>query len=503
MAQSRPEADQPLVGYTEFLWEINRSMCTLRNFEQTSCDLVIQKYSNKKHRSSHKYLAERFLKDDKQVDWHNSAVWFFRQKRDEAALKVREWEELRDLASGIKDHTLSHLDEYLREFERNAVKNGVQVHWAVDAKAHNEIVAKILEEHRVTLIVKSKSMLTEECGLNEYLAEQGVEVIDTDLGERIIQMRDEPPSHIVAPAIHLKKEDIGSLFHRELNTEKGNSDPKYLTEAAREDLRRRFLRAQAALTGVNFGIAETGGVVVCTNEGNADMGVHLAPVQIHSMGIEKMIPRLEDLGVFTRLLARSGTGQPITVFTSHYHRPKTGGEMHIVIVDNGRSRHLGRKGFSNALKCIRCGACLNTCPIYRRSGGYSYRHTISGPIGSVLTPGIDMVKYHDLPFASTLCGSCSNVCPVKIDLHEQLYNWRQVISESDLIPHSKKWIFKWAGKILSTPAAYRFWTKRARWAMRRLPRFMIYNRFNVWGKQRELPDPPKDSFSEWYKKNRI
>jgi L-lactate dehydrogenase complex protein LldF len=327
-------------------------------------------------------------------------------------------------------------------------------------------------------------------------------VIDTDLGERIIQLLEEPPSHIVMPAIHLKKEEIGELFHEKLGTEEGLSDPKQLTEAARQHLRSEFMQCDAAITGVNFGIAETGGVVVCTNEGNADMGVHLAPLQIHCMGIEKIIPRMKDLGVFTRLLARSATGQPITVFTSHYHRPRPGTEMHVILVDNGRTRQLGRENFRNSLKCIRCGACLNTCPIYRRSGGHSYGSTIPGPIGSILTPGFDLAKHKDLPFASTLCGSCSDVCPVKINIHEQLYLWRQEIRAQQLLPWSKKQSMKIAAAVLARPRLYQILGKIARKAIKVLPRWMIYNRFNTWGQGRELPPPPDQSFKEWYQKNK-
>jgi L-lactate dehydrogenase complex protein LldF len=448
---------------------------------------------------NHAEKAADFLKDEARVDWHDEALWFIREKRDKAAQTVPEWEHLRELASQIKSHVLSRLDFYLEQFEENARKNGVHVHWAADAEAHNRIVLGILEKHGARHLVKSKSMLTEECGLNKYLKSKGIEVVDTDLGERIIQLREEPPSHIVLPAIHLKKEDVSELFHEKLQTEKGVSDPKYLTEAARGHLRGKFLQAGVALTGVNFGIAETGGVVVCTNEGNADMGVHLAPLQIHCMGIEKIIPRQADLGVFTRLLARSGTGQPITVYTSHHHRAKPGGEMHIVIVDNGRSEHLGREGFRNSLKCIRCGACMNTCPIYRRSGGHSYDYTIPGPIGSILTPGLDMEKYSDLPFASTLCGSCSDVCPVKIDIHEQLYRWRQVIAKNGHLPKMKRIGMAVAGRVLSKPGLYNFAGKMARLALKLLPRFAVYNKWNEWGKGRELPEMPKESFKEWYR----
>ena len=450
----------------------------------------------------HAKKAAAFNANEARTNWHDESLWFVRQKRDAAAQQIEEWEELRELASQIKDHTLSNLDVYLEQFALAAEKNGITVHWAENADAHNQIVQSILANRQVEKVVKSKSMLTEECQLNEYLEANGVEVVDTDLGERIIQMRREPPSHIVMPAIHLKKEEIGTLFHEQLGTKKNATDPKYLTEAARQDLRQRFIGAEAAITGVNFAIAETGGVVICTNEGNADMGVHLAPLQIHCMGIEKIIPRAQDLGVFTRLLARSALGQPITIFTAHHHRPRPDAEMHIVIVDNGRSQQLGREDFRNSLKCIRCGACMNTCPIYRRSGGHSYDYTVPGPIGSILTPGKDLQKYSDLPFASTLCGSCSAVCPVKIDIHNQLYKWRQVIAEAGALPWSKRWSMTMAGRILSKANFYQWAGGLARWALRYLPRFAIYHKLNGWGKDRELPDPPKQSFKEWYQQNR-
>lgn len=452
--------------------------------------------------SQHAKKAAQFISNEDRMKWHDEAIWFVRSKRDKATHGIAEWEQLRELASQIKNNALSHLDQYLEEFEKNARRNGVQVHWAADAEEHNRIVHDILARRQVRRVVKSKSMLTEECHLNKYLTQKGIEVVDTDLGERIIQLKEEPPSHIVMPAIHLKKEEIGNLFHEKLQTEKGASDPAYLTESARLHLRKKFLSAQAAVTGVNFAIAETGGVVVCTNEGNADMGVHLSPVQIHSMGIEKVIPKAEHLGVFTRLLARSATGQPITIFTSHYHRPKPEGEMHVIVVDNGRTAQLGREDFRNSLKCIRCGACMNTCPIYRRSGGHSYGYTVPGPIGSILTPGIDLKKYSDLPFASTLCGSCSDVCPVKINIHEQLYRWRQIIAEEGHLPASKKQGMKMAARVLSRPSLYRTGGKLTRRALRWLPRFFVYNRLNIWGKGRELPKAPRQSFQEWYKKNR-
>ena len=452
--------------------------------------------------SSHAKAAEAFIKDEERTTWHDNTLWHVRGKRDKIAHAIPEWELLRETASGIKNHVLANLDQYLIEFEKNAQANGVEVLWAQDAQEHNEHVLRIFKEHGIQNIVKSKSILTEELGLNHYLEEKGYEVVDTDLGERIIQFVKQPPSHIVMPAIHLKKKDIGEIFHRALGTEAGADDPKYLTEAARVHLRQKFLQADAALTGVNFGVAETGGIVVCTNEGNADMGTHLAKIHIASMGIEKIIPRADDLGVFLRLLARSATGQSITNYTSHFQKPEKGKKMYIILVDNGRTRQLGRKDFRNSLKCIRCGACMNTCPIYRRSSGYSYDSTVPGPIGSILSPGIDLKKHSSLPFASTLCGSCSDVCPVKIDIHDQLYKWRQVIAAEGEIPTSKKLSMKAGAFILSRPGLYDLMGKLMRSALKIAPRGFIYNKLNAWGKARDLPEVPAQSFKEWYQKNR-
>lgn len=449
---------------------------------------------NKNHAS----LSTRFLTDEARVDWHDKALWYVRQKRDLQIKKIPEWEQLREIASQIKAHTLSKLDYYLFEFEVNATKNGIKIHWAADDKQHNQIILNILKEKHVRKIVKSKSMLTEECHLNPFLIKHGIEVIDTDLGERIIQLREETPSHIILPAIHLKKEDVGDTFHQHLGSAKGASDPKYLTEVAREHLRQQFLTADAALTGVNFAIAETGGFVVCTNEGNADLGVHLAPIHIASMGIEKLLPRQEDLSVFLRMLARNATGQPITTYSSHFCKPAIGKEMHIVIVDNGRTKQLSLPDFRKALFCIRCGACLNTCPVYRRSGGHSYSYTIPGPIGSILAPVKDLKKHASMVFASTLCGSCSDVCPVKIDIHHQLYKWRQIISGESGIITVKSIVFKTMGKVFSKPRIFRTAGLVARKAIAILPNWIIYSKLNAWGRKRELPLPPEKSFRELF-----
>lgn len=450
---------------------------------------------------SHPENAAEFLKDAQKSKWHDETLWFVRDKRDKVSKRIPEWEQLRELASGIKDNVLANLANYLEEFERNATKNGIIVHWAADSEEHNRLVLEILQKQNCTAVVKSKSILTEECHLNPYLEKNGIEVVDTDLGERIVQFLNQPPSHIVLPAIHLKKGEISELFHEKLHTEKGNEDPAYLTQAARVHLREKFFAAKVAITGVNFGIAETGEFVVCTNEGNADMGVHLADVHIACMGIEKILPRRKDLGVFLRLLARSATGQPITNYNSHFRSPSPGKEIHIILVDNGRTAQLEREKFRNSLKCIRCGACMNTCPIYRRSGGFSYNSTVPGPIGSILSPGLDLKKHSSLPFASTLCGSCTDVCPVKINIHEQLYEWRQEVTKTQG-DYAKGLSMKLANGIFKSPLAYKISGSLMRNALKSLPNSLIYHPLNVWGKNRNLPDPPKESFQQWYLKNR-
>lgn len=446
----------------------------------------------------HPKLADAFARNEERAHWHDGALWFVRQKRDRMAKSLPEWEHLRSLAAQIKAHTLARLPEYLEEFERNATRLGAVVHWAADAHEHNEIVHRILADRGVKKVVKSKSMLTEECHLNKHLIEQGMTVVDTDLGEWIVQLRDESPSHIVLPAIHIKKEEVGETFHKHINTPPGNSDPNYLTGQARKHLRARFMDAEAGITGVNFAIAETGGFVVCTNEGNADLGVSLPKLHIACMGIEKFIPRMIDLAVFTRLLARSATGQPITTYTSHFHGPRPGCELHIVLVDNGRSRLRASQTYQESLQCIRCGACMNTCPVYRRSGGHSYSATVPGPIGSVLSPANDPQRHHSLPYACTLCGSCTDVCPVKIPLHHQLLAWRGELAERKLIPWTKRASMKLLSNLLVRPWLYRTAGAIARISLRWLPKFVTHNYLNAWARQRDLPPAPAKSFRQQY-----
>ena len=417
------------------------------------------------------------------VDWLNDSLWFVREKRDKSVKNIPEWEELREEASNIKAHTISHLDFYLEEFEKNALNNGIRVYWAKDAREHNKIVEKILREKKAKKIVKSKSMLTEECELNPYLEKKGYEVIDTDLGERIVQLAHQKPSHIVLPAIHLKKEQVAKIFGEE------NSDPTYLTNIARKSLRKHFESADVAITGVNFAVASEGAFVVCTNEGNADLGTSLADTHIAVMGIEKIVPKLEDLGVFLRVLARSATGQEITTYTSIFKKPSPNKEIHLIIVDNGRSEILGKSEFEGALKCIRCGACMNTCPIFRRVGGGEYNYVIPGPIGSNLGASRDIQKYGKLTFASTLCGSCTAVCPVKINLHEQLLAYRSTYKE--VVKEKKDTYYRLAFFILKNPTLYKIFIK-----LSKLLPYPLYKR--VWHKKRVTPKLAKKSFREIY-----
>ena len=448
--------------------------------------------------TKHSKNAARFLKDKEQVAWHDQTLWMVRAKRDRLGKEIPEWEKLRDAASAIKMYSNSHLDTLLTTFEKNAVANGAKVYWAKDADEYCKIIYGILQQHHVKHFVKSKSMLSEECELDPYLESKGIEVVETDLGERILQLMKIKPSHIVMPAIHIKREKVGKLFEKEMGTEPGNSDPTYLTHAARKNLRQRFIHADAAMTGANFAVAETGEVVVCTNEGNADMGTSQPKLQIAAFGMEKIVPDRRSLGVFTRLLARSGTGQPITTYTSHYRKPREGGELHIIIVDNGRSKILANEEHRKTLNCIRCGACMNTCPVYRRSGGYSYTYFIPGPIGINLGMLKAPLHYYDNVSACSLCYSCSNVCPAKVDLAEQIYLWRQDLNKLGVANPTKKLMSGGMEYLMNRPKLFNTTLKMAPLGMG------IFKSVGFqWGKGRDYPSFPKESFNELWKKGKV
>ena len=446
----------------------------------------------------HSKAAAEFQKNSQKAAWHDETFWSVRTKRDIQAKGLDEWEQLRETASNIKKHTITHLDEYLEQFASNAEKNGVIVHWAKDAEEFNATVLAILKEHGVQKMVKSKSMLTEECEMNPYLEQHGIDVVETDLGERIIQLMHSKPSHIVMPAIHITQEEVGHLFEDKLKSEPGNYDPTYLTYCARMSLRNEFMTAGAGMTGANFGVAATGDIVVCTNEGNADMSTSMPKLHIAAMGLEKIVPDYRSLAVFQRLLCRCGTGQPTTTFTSHFRKARPGAEMHIILVDNGRSDIIANAEHWESLKCIRCGACMNTCPVYRRSGGYSYTYFIPGPIGINLGMLRNKKKYTDNVSACSLCCSCDNVCPVKVNLSEQIYRWRQELDSLGKADCMKKAMSNGMKVLFDHPSLYRTALKFAPWA-NHAPRFAIYNSLNGWGEGREMPVFAKQSFHEWWK----
>ncbi|MBM6993744.1 MAG: lactate utilization protein [Prevotella sp.] len=448
----------------------------------------------------HSQRAHDVLQDPEKVTRHDQTFWSVRSKHDIMASQLPEWESLRDHASDIKKHTITHLADYLEQFSTQLESRGVIVHWAKDAQELNEIVYGILETNKVSKMVKSKSMLTEECGLNDYLENRGIDVVETDLGERILQLMHSAPAHIVMPAIHITREEVGQLFEEKgISDDKGNYDPTYLTYCARKSLRDEFMQAQAGLTGCNFGVAKTGDIVVCTNEGNADMTTSMPKLHIVTMGIEKLVPDYQSLAVFQRLLCRCGTGQPTTTFTSHFRQARPGAEMHVVLLDNGRSDILANEKHWQTLKCIRCGACMNTCPVYRRSTGASYTYFIPGPIGVDLGMLKDPQKYSDNVSACTLCLSCDNVCPAEVEPGSQIYHWRQSLDAVGKADQMKKMMSGGMNLMFNNPSIY---TTALRFAplANIVPEALTRSRkLNPWGVGHAMPQFAKQSFHQWWK----
>lgn len=379
--------------------------------------------------------ARRALADPQLRSALRNLTVTFGEKRAQAIATVDDWEGLREKARLIKDETLAHLDKYLAQFAANAEAAGATVHWAHDGAEVRELIVDLLRQRNAERVVKSKSMATEEIHLNEALEAAGISTIETDLGEWIIQLARETPSHIVVPAIHKSKKQIADLFVDKLGIEP-TDDVDRLTGAARQILRRRFAKADAGISGVNFGVAETGSMLILENEGNIRLTTSLPRLHIALMGIEKVIPRFADLDVFLKLLPRSGTGQRLTTYQSIITGTKKTAtaegpeELHIILMDNGRSRMLAHPATRQSLACIRCGACLNACPVYQQIGGHAYGSVYPGPIGAVITPQlIGIGKATQLPYASSLCGACREVCPVKIDIPELLLHLRAEITE--------------------------------------------------------------------------
>ena len=460
--------------------------------------------------------AREALADTKLQDALARLAHGFPMKRLEAAARLPEFEGLRDEARDIKDHVLANLDFYLEEFEAQVTGLGGAVHWCRDAAEARTAILGICRKAGAKTVTKGKSMIGEEIAINEHLEEHGVEPVETDLGEYIIQLRREPPSHIIAPAIHLSMEQVAETFrekHKTLPPNRKLQEPRALLEEARSELRQKFIAADVGLTGANMLIAETGSTVLVTNEGNADLTYALPRVHIVIASIEKIVPTLEDATTILRVLARSATGQEMSVYTTFCTGPKRPQdldgpeEFHVVLLDNGRTKMLGGE-FHEMLRCIRCGACLNQCPVYKAVGGHAYGWVYSGPMGAVLIPNlIGLEKTGDLPNASTLCGKCEAVCPMRIPLPRMLRTWRQRQFEQKMnSPMARAGIKAWAF-LARRPWLYRMLTRPAIAALARLGRargrFRYLPLAGGWTKLRDFPAPEGGTFvAQWLKARR-
>jgi L-lactate dehydrogenase complex protein LldF len=435
----------------------------------------------------------------------------FVNRRAAAAARLPEFEALRDSAKAIKDHTLAHLDLYLEAYEAKVRESGGQVHYAQDAEEARQIIIELCRSMGAETVTKGKSMIAEEIGLNAALEAAGIQPIETDLGEYIIQLRHETPSHIIAPAIHLTKQDVEQEFrkaHRDLPPGRSLKEPEQLLAEARQVLRAKFLAADVGITGANFLIAETGTSIIVTNEGNGDLTQILPKAHIVIASLEKMVPTLEDAAQLLRVLARSATGQDASVYTTLSTGPRRPGDpdgpraYHVVILDNGRSSMLGGE-FQDMLRCIRCGACMNHCPVYQAVGGHAYGWVYPGPMGAVLTPSlIGVAEGGQLPNASTFCGRCEEVCPVRIPLPGMMRHWREREFERRLSPAPIRYGLRFWAFFASRPALYRMATGIASRALhlvgRKKGRFASLPFASGWTRYRDLAAPEGATFqSQW------
>jgi L-lactate dehydrogenase complex protein LldF len=439
----------------------------------------------------------------------------FPLRRAQVVAQLPEFEALRDVGRGIKEHTLAHLDFYLELFERNVVARGGEVHWARTAEEACEAVLRICRAAGAKTVAKGKSMVAEEIGLNDFLETSGIVPIETDLGEYIIQLRREPPSHLIAPAMHLVKNQIAETFrgaHPGLDPTRSLTEPRDLCDEARALLRPQFLAADVGITGANFLIAETGSSIIVTNEGNGDLSQTLPRTHIVIASLEKLTPTFEDAATLLRLLARSATGQEFSSYTTVSTGSRRPGDLdgpdayHVVLVDNGRSEMLGGE-FRDMLRCIRCGACMNQCPIYAAVGGHAYGWVYPGPMGAVLTPNlIGIEEATALPEASTLCGQCENVCPVKIPLPKMLRHWREREFAKKLTPSPwRTGLSAWAW-IARRPVVYHalaeITSRTLGWIGRRHGRFRALPLASGWTAARDLPAPEGRSFHSLWRERR-
>ncbi len=439
-----------------------------------------------------------------------------RAKRAQAVAELADWEQLRAAGQAIKDHTLAHLDHYLLRLEENVTRAGGHVHWAQDAAEANAIVAGLVRGAGADRVVKVKSMTTQEIGLNEALAADGIGVLETDLAELIVSLGHDLPSHILVPAIHKNRAEIREIFLREMPDAPDGltDDPQALAAAARAHLRQAFLSAPVGISGANFAIAETGSLVVVESEGNGRMCVTLPPTLISVVGIEKILPSWRDLEVFLALLPRSSTAERMNPYTSIWTGVTPGDgpqDFHLVLVDNGRTAALADRTGRQALRCIRCSACLNVCPVYERTGGHAYGSPYPGPIGAIISPqlrGVGSPADASLPFASTLCGACYQVCPVAINIPEALVHLRArvVDAKRGKAISPERTVFHLSGRVLASPrllaAAQRGAAQGGRLVgrsgrIRRLPRPL-----SAWTDFRDAPAPPRESFRAWWARTR-
>jgi L-lactate dehydrogenase complex protein LldF len=436
----------------------------------------------------------------------------FTGKRAEARTKLPEFDALRDQARDIKNHTLAHLDLYYEEYEKKLTGAGGHMHWARTADDARDIILKLCRDHGARSVTKGKTMISEEIALNDHLEDAGLEVVETDLGEYIIQLRREPPSHIIAPAVHLTKSQVEESFrerHTHLAPERNLDEVSALVNEARGVLRQKYIDADIGITGANFLVAETGTSIIVTNEGNGDLTQTLPKVHIVITSLEKMVPTLEDVSTILRVLARSATGQEFSTYTTFSTGPRRDGdpdgpeEYHVVVLDNGRTGMIGTE-FQDMLRCIRCGACMNHCPVYQAVGGHTYGWVYPGPMGAVLTPtliGVD--KAGHLPNASTFCGRCEAVCPMRIPLPKMMRHWREREFERHLTaPATRGALRAWAF-FARRPALYHF---TASWAVRLL-KFASLGRGRIkslplasgWTEHRDLPAPRGQTFQELWR----
>ena len=431
-----------------------------------------------------------------------------RNKRAKVVAEVADWQQLRQSAHEIKQHTLRHLDFYLQQFEAACIKAGGHVHWARDADEANRIVVDLIRAHQVNEVIKVKTMTSDEVRMNAALEAAGITPYETDLADLIVQMGGDKPSHIVVPALHRNKMEIRRLFMQKMKLSELGDEPEDLTAAARTYLREKFIRVPIAISGANFAVAETGTICVVESEGNGRMCLSLPKVLISLVGIEKIVPRFEDLEVFLQLLPRSATGERMNPYNSFWTGVSAGDgpqEFHVILLDNGRTEVLKDEEARETLDCIRCGACLNACPVYRQTGGHAYGSVYAGPIGAILTPQLQSMEHSQtLPYASSLCGACYEVCPVKINIPEILIHLRNKVVEQKDDPLTERLAMMAAAVALADSS--RLGAAQMMGRMGQIPFSSngvissLPGMLSGWTAVRDLKTIPKESFRTWWKK---